>query len=199
MSNKKRYPLSGFSPLKKDLLEQVWHWRNKEDVRRNMHNSSLITWDEHLQWFERLQQDNTRRFFIFYQNNRPIGVLNFHQRGPSQLEWGCYLGETKVWPGSGLLLEIAALDYASTVKHIDTLYAEVLSFNTGVLKMHKLFEYTPLPDIEASSQEHTIKVFQYVLADWRNTRSAILAKLPKQIAGAAAFIEFNDVDNQNWE
>ena len=194
MTPAKQYPTTVFRPLSEAELEQVWRWRNQDDIRHNMHNDAPISWAEHLAWFEQLQFDLSRRFFVFYQNNRPVGVLNFHQRSSGVLEWGCYLGEHNVWPGSGLLLEIAALDYAAMQSDQHTLYAEVLSFNHSVLKMHQLFGYHPQPDLPGKlrgNEAYQVKVFHYPLADWRANRDEVLKRLPKQIGAAAAFIQFN--------
>ncbi|QBL09880.1 UDP-4-amino-4,6-dideoxy-N-acetyl-beta-L-altrosamine N-acetyltransferase [Rheinheimera sp. D18] len=189
----KQYPVSQFRPLTKADLELIWQWRNQPDIRRNMHNNTPISWHEHLAWYEKLQCDLSRNVFVFYQNERPIGVLNFNQHSSGVLEWGCYLGETNVWPGSGLLLEIAALDYAAMQNDQHTLYAEVLSFNHSVLKMHQLFGYHPQPDLPGKLRDNAtyqVKVFHYPLAAWRANRDAVLARLPKQIAAAASFIQF---------
>lgn len=189
----KQYPTSQFRPLTETELSLIWQWRNLPDIRRNMHNDTLISWPEHLAWFEKLQSDFSRSIFVFYQNERPIGVLNFNQRSSGVLEWGCYLGESNVWPGSGLLLEIAALDYAAMQSTQHSLYAEVLSFNQSVLKMHRLFGYQPLSDLPGKfrdNQPYQVNVFHYPLADWRANRNAVLASLPKQIAAAASFIQF---------
>ncbi|WP_213999858.1 UDP-4-amino-4,6-dideoxy-N-acetyl-beta-L-altrosamine N-acetyltransferase [Arsukibacterium sp.] len=200
----KKYPDSQFTQLKETDLEQVWHWRNQPAIRQNMHNSKTISWAEHQAWFEQLPQSG-KVFYIFHQNNRAIGTLYFDTAGPGKLEWGCYVGETDVWPGSGLLLEIAALDYAAAQPHISHLHAEVLSFNQSVLKMHQLFGYQTCPDKPAISlkaasatastsaaEPFCIKVFEYQTASWRAQRSSILARLPKQISAAADYIHFQD-------
>lgn len=191
----KVYPRSQFSLLQETELTQLWQWRNQAGIRQNMHNSKEINWQEHLAWFKQLPQSD-KVFYIFRQNERPIGALYFSPVGASGLEWGCYLGETDVWPGSGLLLEIAALDYAAAKPEISFLHAEVLSFNQSVLNMHRLFGYQSGEDKPALSDTqpsgHCVKVFHYKTADWRAQRSHILAKLPKQIAAAADFIHFQD-------
>ena len=193
MMTQKHYPLSEFKPLTEALLRLVWQWRNQSEIRRNMHSDAPISWDEHLNWFEAQKLNPKRRFYVFFQDGRPIGVLNFSQLAQGVLEWGCYLGETDVWPGSGLLLEIAALDYAASDKATHTLYAEVLSFNQSVIKMHQLFGYQSMPDKPGAvrdNEAYQVKVFAYPLSLWRNKRDAILAKLPKQIAAAAVRIKF---------
>ncbi len=194
MAAAKHYPQSRFVPLAKQYLEQVWHWRNLPQIRRNMHNDAPISWQQHLSWFNSLQTATDRRFYVFLQDGRAIGVLNFSRHSSSVLEWGCYLGEDNAWPGSGLLLEIAALDYAALQPDVHTLYAEVLSFNHSVLKMHRLFGYQPLADKPGSSRDEAafvVNTFQYPLEQWRANRNAVLQKLPKQIAAAAQHIGFN--------
>ncbi|OFC68943.1 UDP-4-amino-4,6-dideoxy-N-acetyl-beta-L-altrosamine N-acetyltransferase [Alteromonas confluentis] len=193
----RKYPSSHFSLLNHTQLERVLAWRNKPHIRQNMHQQDTITLHQHLAWFENLTNDPTRVFFVMEQNERPIGVLNFtlKSENPLTLEWGCYLGEDDVWPGSGLLLEIAALEFAFTRTSAERLYAEVLSFNTSVLKLHKLFNYTPLEDgdtITRSGISHTVKRFEYTRMKWLTSKDELLARLPKQIAQAAHNISFEN-------
>ena len=98
-----------------------------------------------------------------------------------------------MWPGSGLLLEIAALDYAFIGKNAATLYAEVLSSNQSVLKMHKLFQYDALEDRTDEKTDGaivTVKRFLYHQKQWLLKREKVLSMLPKQIGAAAQHIHF---------
>lgn len=196
MNQAKSYPHSIFSRLSEPELKLVWQWRNQPHIRQQMHNTHQISWQEHQAWFKTLQQ-STKAFYIFRQNDRPIGCLYFHPLVENGLEWGCYLGEPNAWPGSGLLLEIAALDYACAQPGVDYLHAEVLADNHSVIKMHQFFGYASLPDkdtINPTDTNHTqpIKVFRYQTAAWRESRADIMLKLPKQISAAAHFIRFLD-------
>ena len=189
-------PISRFSPLTSNELEVVLQWRNQPHIRQNMHSQDEITWAQHEAWFDALKNDESRCFFVYYQNDRPIGVLNFseHQSTPYTLEWGCYIGEDDVWPGSGLLLEIAALQYALELKGAAVLYAEVLSFNKSVIKLHTLFQYTPLEDgreFERDGEKHVVKRFEYKREQWQHNKPKVLSRLPKQISAAANFIQFD--------
>jgi hypothetical protein len=161
-----------------------------------MRSSELISLDKHHLWFEGLSKKDNCDHFVFYQDERPIGVLNFEMIEPGILEWGCYLGETNVWPGSGLLLEIAALDYGSNYKKqlIEQLKAEVLSINSSVLKLRELFEYKLKASRnnigEHSDSNHLLHDFRYPVSIWPEQRDQVLAKLPKQISEAAKLISF---------
>lgn len=195
MTQTRFYPTSRFSPLTAQELELVLSWRNRPDIRRTMHQDGEISLQQHQAWFAALQQNSDKKFFVFYQNDNAIGVLNVAKTAEGTLEWGCYLGELNVWPGSGLLLEIAALDYSAAKPGIQNLYAEVLSFNHNVLKLHRLFEYDELPSRPGGIREqqpYQVHRFMYPLQRWQHERSRILGKLPPAIREAAALITFTD-------
>jgi UDP-4-amino-4,6-dideoxy-N-acetyl-beta-L-altrosamine N-acetyltransferase len=186
-------PEHAFKPLQKQQLELVWQWRNSPRIMQNMHNSTPVKWLEHCAWFEKLEADNSRQFYVFLQDQRPIGVLNFSDMNTSTPEWGCYLGETNVWPGSGIILELAALDFSANHGQFSHLLAQVLSFNNAANKMHKVFEYEQVSLEKGGVRngiEFDIHHYSYALKQWHKNRDKILAKLPKNIALAAAQIEF---------
>lgn len=158
-----------------------------------MHNDQPISWPQHLDWFERLAKDASRSFWVFYQNERPVGVLNFSGLDSLTPEWGCYLGETDIWPGSGLLLEVAALDYAATWPEEKFLLAEVLSFNQSMVKLHRLFQYEELPSRPGGTRQglsYDVLRFRYPVKHWPGQRNSVLARLPGQIRQASQLIEF---------
>ncbi|MDP5030342.1 MAG: UDP-4-amino-4,6-dideoxy-N-acetyl-beta-L-altrosamine N-acetyltransferase [Paraglaciecola sp.] len=190
-----RLPTHRFEPLVEAQLELVWKWRNSDRVRKNMHDLNLIAWQEHLNWFSALKCDASRHFFIMWQNDRPIGILNFSKLDTSSPEWGCYLGETDVWPGSGIILELAALDYASHNPIFTHLDAQVLSFNNAANKLHQVFEYERIKSVPAgqrNGQSFDILHYRYPLDLWSQKRDKVLAKLPKNIKLVAASIQFGN-------
>ena len=186
-------PEHTFKPLQQAQLELVWQWRNSERIKQNMHNNQPVKWDEHSAWFDKLQEDTSRQFYVFFQNQRPIGVLNFSNMHSTTPEWGCYLGETNVWPGSGIILELAALDFTASHSQFSHLLAEVLSFNQSDNKMHKVFEYEQVNSTKGGQRQgldYQILHYRYELKQWAQKRDKILKKLPKNISLAASKIEF---------
>jgi UDP-4-amino-4,6-dideoxy-N-acetyl-beta-L-altrosamine N-acetyltransferase len=193
-----------FVPFSQEHLDMVLQWRNSDRVRMNMHNSAPITLNEHKTWFSALQSDSNRQSWIYCQHQRPVGILNFTNTQSAHFEWGCYLGETDVLPGSGLVLEWAALQWASEQSHCLTLDAQVLSFNTSALKLHKLFGYKKIKseqggvrtnegsDIEGIFVEEPYKVhfFSYSMAQWKNNCLKVLSRLPKPLRSVVSQIQF---------
>lgn len=125
-------------PLTLDYLDTVFEWRNRADVRKNMYTSHEITKEEHLSWFERINRDITKRYFIFELDNVPCGVIGFVDINTvsKSSSWAFYSGDTTV-RGIGSLMEITALDYAFNEMELHKLYCEVLEFNEPVIKFHK--------------------------------------------------------------
>ena len=182
-----------FKPLQQEQLELVWQWRNSPRIMQNMHNPESVEWLEHCAWFEKLENDNSRQFYIFLQDKRPIGVLNFSELQTATPQWGCYLGEINVWPGSGIMLELAALDFSANHSEFSHLLAQVLSFNHAANRMHNVFEYAQL-SLEKGGERNGLSFdvlhYRYELKQWAQNRDKILKKLPRKIAIAAAHIQF---------
>lgn len=175
-------------------IELVRQWRNQERIRRNMHTSDPISAQQHQAWFNGLAKDQTRKYNLFLQNDRPVGCLYYTAIHNGIADLGYYLGEERVWPGLGLLLELVALDYAFDQLGLNTLQAEVLEFNTGPQKVHKLFGYEQIgrqPEaIRRNDQPVASISYRYRRADWHAQKDGIVKKLPKQIRDAATLVKF---------
>jgi UDP-4-amino-4,6-dideoxy-N-acetyl-beta-L-altrosamine N-acetyltransferase len=187
-------PQSRFVPLDEERLELVRHWRNKDRIRRNMRDDHLISSEEQRRWFHGLHGDGTRRYLVYEQNGRPVGMLYFSDVSPLSAVMGYYLGEESCWPGSGVLLQIAGIDYAFDVLQTDTVVAEVVSFNTGPQRLHRAFgfrlEDAPAGTLHRDGASWIILRYRLTSTDWRQTRGTVLATLPRQVRDAAGTILF---------
>ena len=59
-------------------LEIVLSWRNRDEIRLNMINDSIIKIEEHLKWFNKIKEQKNLEFLIFSVNNVPVGIVNFY-------------------------------------------------------------------------------------------------------------------------
>ncbi|WP_274654171.1 UDP-4-amino-4,6-dideoxy-N-acetyl-beta-L-altrosamine N-acetyltransferase [Paenibacillus humicola] len=120
-------------------LPTVLNWRNSERIRRTMYSDERITWENHAAWFERLQGDPSRRFYIVEWKGRPVGTVNFTgiDNKHRTCDWGIYLGETDVPRGSGTALGLLGLETAFERLQIRKVCAEVLAFNEASLRFHR--------------------------------------------------------------
>lgn len=187
-------PYSRFAPLGAEMLEMVRVWRNSPRISDNMLDNQLITAAQQKSWFLGLEGDASRRYLVFHLHDIPVGMLYFTEIEEHRCNWGCYLGAEAVWPGSGLLLEVAALDYAFTQLNVDCLRAAVLEFNQAPQRIHRIFRYRLVerqPDaLQRDGQSHALLHYEYWRQDWLSNRETVLAQLPRQIREAIELISF---------
>ena len=124
-------------PMTADDLEKVLDWRNSERVRRCMRNQHIISMDEHMKWFDNLDW-NRHMPLIFEYRDRPVGVVNVTQIDwqNGTCEWGFYLGETDVPPGTGKLMGYLALRFIFDTLGLRKINSEVLTSNKKSLDYH---------------------------------------------------------------
>lgn len=175
-------------------LELLRKWRNSPRISQNMYSSEHITQRQQEKWFESLIEDQTRKYFICLLDERPVGTLYFSSIGSESCEWGCYLGGDALLPGLGLVLEASALNYAFKHLHVNTLMADVLSFNEPPKKMHKLFKYNDLgkhkTGIIRDGEELEVNKYQYLHSDWDTNHNSVYKILPKKITDIINNVDF---------
>lgn len=189
-----RIPQNHFETLSKDLIETARHWRNQPRINRNMFSTNEISQSDQIRWYDSLKDDPARLYFVFFQDLRPVGMLYFTNIENEVCSWGCYLGEEAVWPGSGLILEIAALEYAFNHLNVGQLNAEVFEFNGSAQRMHQVFEY---PLVGKSTKRYlrdgvecSLLQYVYLKKDWNEKKDRVLAKLPRQLKEVFSDITF---------
>lgn len=135
-------------PLTINELQLILPWRNHPDVRRVMFNDHEISWEEHLAWWQRLNNDTSRQVLLFCHDGHPVGVVNFFDIDTLQrtCHWGFYLYNTyctkaserlAVWLG----LEKTVIEYAFKTIRVRALYCETFEFNKPVLQLHRKFGF----------------------------------------------------------
>ena len=57
--------------------DDLYKWRNHPVVRENSFNSNPLSWDEHVQWFERKSQSPDTTIYIAYYEEEKVGMIRF--------------------------------------------------------------------------------------------------------------------------
>jgi UDP-4-amino-4,6-dideoxy-N-acetyl-beta-L-altrosamine N-acetyltransferase len=159
-----------------------------------MIDDTIIEIEKQLQWFQSLKGNNEKEYLVFYQDEKPIGMLYFSNIVEESCHWGGYIGEDTVWPGSGLILGFAALEYAFGIMKKKQLIAEVFEDNYMAKNMHILFEYNLSEDLKIvttkQGYEKNIRIFFYTNENWKINRLKIVEKVPNQIKKSLHSIVF---------
>ena len=115
--------------LEESDLDIILSWRNHDEIRKYMMNDSLITYQDHLQWFKNNQNRVDRLFYVFEYNSVPKGYVSYQKIENSlAYEWGFYISPNSE-KGMGTLLGEIALKYAFEQLDCEKIFGQVLSFN----------------------------------------------------------------------
>ncbi|MFL0505705.1 UDP-4-amino-4,6-dideoxy-N-acetyl-beta-L-altrosamine N-acetyltransferase [Ureibacillus sp. 179-F W5.1 NHS] len=125
--------------IQRDDLEKVLIWRNQDFIRSVMFNNSQISYEQHIAWYNQLQQSNKRICKIFSVEDKDYGVLNITNMNveSNSCEWGFYIGEKNSSKGTGLFLGYTSLNYIFSTLKIRKVCAEVLESNIISRNFHK--------------------------------------------------------------
>jgi UDP-4-amino-4,6-dideoxy-N-acetyl-beta-L-altrosamine N-acetyltransferase len=129
----KRFLLSNINlrAIKKDDLYMVLKWRNSENIRKFMLSDRIITFKEHVQWFNRTNNDTAYENLIAEYNGSPIGFLSIADidHVNRTCTWGMYVGDNHHNLGVGVLLEICAIDRMFNFHKIRKIWGQVFLSN----------------------------------------------------------------------
>ena len=160
--------------VKGEDRDRLLAWRNAPHVARYMYTDHHISPEEHARWFETLDSDQQRKYWIIESNSVPVGLVNLYdidQRN-KRCSWAFYLGaEEGRGAGIGSQVEGAILVHVFETMGFNKLCCEVLESNEAVWNMHLKFGFLK----EGLLRQHIWKdgAFQNVVAlamtadDWR--------------------------------
>jgi len=120
-----------------DDLAQILGWRNSERIRKEMFTEHIISWEEHLAWFEKSLSSGNHHL-VFELDGNPAGVSSFTgiDAQNNHCSWGFYLGESPLPRGTGIMLGIYSMQYAFDILKVHRVCSEVLASNPISLAFH---------------------------------------------------------------
>ncbi len=129
------YKLKDMTP---EILHLVLDWRNREEIRRLMYKSDIITWEEHLSWYNTIIETKRSIPNVLYYKEIPVGVVIFNDiDNKKTCSWSFYIGNPINKKGNGLILGYLALEYLFKMECFEKLTAEVIEYNIASRKFHE--------------------------------------------------------------
>jgi UDP-4-amino-4,6-dideoxy-N-acetyl-beta-L-altrosamine N-acetyltransferase len=125
-------------------MEMIRLWRNLPKVADYMFTDHVIGPKEHAAWFSRILKDPTCKYWIIVCNGEDVGVANLYEIDPvnRRCSWAFYVASPNVrGKNVGARAEYAVLNYVFEELKFEKLCCPVLSFNRGVLLMHRRFGF----------------------------------------------------------
>jgi len=155
-----------------ELQKKVREWRNKETVRHAMLNQNFITEEDHVQWLKNLKTDESRKFWIVFFDDVPIGSIylqNIHYEELSS-EWGFYIGEDEFRNrglGKQILKKMMKIFFDEM--GFKLLITKVLSNNDIALGIYKKFHFRETRRLPYDGKREVI-VMEFSDKDWIDFR-----------------------------
>lgn len=121
---------------------KIREWRNLKANREVMFTQHEISLQEHNDWWERVRDDQSKRWLIFSEGGVELGVVNFFDLTDdrSEVHWGFYFSDDMpVGPERVALwesMERQAIEYAFNQIKAEKLTCETLEENSAALAMH---------------------------------------------------------------
>ena len=130
--------------IRADDIAMIREWRNLPKVADYMYTDHLIGVEEHQVWFSRVLRDPTCKYWIIVCDGENVGLANLYSIDlrNRRCYWAFYVVSPNVrGKGVGSYVEYAILNYVFDELKLEKLCCEVLSFNEGVVEMHRRFGF----------------------------------------------------------
>jgi UDP-4-amino-4,6-dideoxy-N-acetyl-beta-L-altrosamine N-acetyltransferase len=127
-------------PISEGDLALVLQWRNSERIRSLMFTDHVITMEEHLAWYKKVEQGQSNgKHLIFEYYGTPLGQVNITQidQHNSRCYWGFFIGENDAPKGSGMAMGYMAIEFIFEILSMHKLCSEAMSYNTTSIQYHK--------------------------------------------------------------
>ncbi|TKX29478.1 UDP-4-amino-4,6-dideoxy-N-acetyl-beta-L-altrosamine N-acetyltransferase [Campylobacter estrildidarum] len=122
-----------FTELNEQEITLVWQWRNDEKVNQFMHTKNFDI-KKHKNFIQSLKQDKTKKYFLVFDKNESIGVIDFININQQSCYFGLYAKPDLKGVGQTLMDEVKK--YAFEILKVKELKACVLKQNAKALKLY---------------------------------------------------------------
>jgi len=118
-----------------EFLKLSWLWLNDPEIR-NLTNTTALTKESQLKWFEGLKEKKDYKIWGISVNNIPIGACGLKKITALDTEYWGYIGEKEFW-GKGIGKVIMLLMEEEALKlNIKSIWLQVTKENIRALKLY---------------------------------------------------------------
>ena len=148
MSTEFFYEHGRLRPVATSDLDDLRRWRNHPHVRRAMVTQHEISPEEHLAWWEKLRNDDTKHWYIYTEKEVPAAVTCFFglDRARRTSWWGFYLcdySDAVRAHRSALAQRLVGtmIEHAFEGMELDLLLCEVRESNPAAIELYRKFGF----------------------------------------------------------
>ena len=170
-------------PLSKDMLEQVRTWRNDPEISKHMLSQDYISEEMQVQWFDRIQQQDSVIYWVVWFKREPIGVasLSAIDLKAGTAEPGMYIYpqqyRNNIVP---FCVAFALNDFAFDELGLTCLIGKIFEDNSASLRFHEKTGYREVPpeslgrtSAVEGHEEKDLHWFTLVSSDYERAKAPI--------------------------
>lgn len=169
--------------LRVEDLPNTLAWRNREDIRHQFIHSEIISWEQHLSWWEEYKTEANDFVFIIeetQQLNRPVGQVSLYnidlEKG--EAEYGRLMIGDDEARGKGLAKRATELliSWAFSSLGLKRIYLEVFKSNTAAINLYRQCGFDRYGErgelfiMRISKKDYAKHITQTGEAGFKNTR-----------------------------
>jgi len=154
--------LTNFINLNTNQKEMILEWRNNPLIRSVMYNKEQIKLEDHLNFIDSLEHNDTKQYFLVEKDNLSIGVIDFVNINNLDAELGIYTNPNL--KGYGKILLKTLCKYAFNTLHLNKIYAEVYIDNVKAIQLYKEFHFKTIE--EKIKDKNKIYCMELKYEDW---------------------------------
>lgn len=127
--------------INEDDLEKLMNWRMSPDVTRFMFTDPKLTTEGQHKWYESIKNRTDKKRWIVEVDHISVGSIYLLDIDYDKkcAEWGYFIGEKPFRSLQlAISLELSLYDYVFEKMNFEKLHSAMLSFNSGVIKLHEL-------------------------------------------------------------
>ena len=127
-----------FTKLSQSELEMILKWRNDERIN-HFFVHQVVELNEHFAFVKSLKNDTSKKYFLVFDDEKPIGVVNFININKDECEFGLY--QNPNLKGFGKVLLKNLVEYAFENLGIKTLNARAFNHNAKASALYLNFGF----------------------------------------------------------
>lgn len=122
---------------------QILNWRNDESIRKNMYNTAVIPWENHLAFIESLKERTDRFYWQVSESDAVCGSVNLVDVNHEidQAELGYFMTPDQMGGGKGFYFIFNTLEFAFDVLGLERLYGATNVENRSATLLDEYFGF----------------------------------------------------------
>lgn len=124
--------------IRQEDLEMIRQWRMRPDITRYMNSDPVLTPEDQIRWFEKMQKKEDEFYWMLEVEGVPSGIVSLvnMDKQAKKIHTGVYIAE-KSKRSLRLIIDVQwnLYDHAFDVLHMNKVCEEVFSENKAVLRI----------------------------------------------------------------